>query len=135
MNVAVVTQSLRSRKSSENPEEDKEKLYQKFKTSGQEPVKMASALWGYFHLEGIPQQWKQEFENYLKSHVRNAVEALIEENEPEKIQVFEEAGWFGETQLESFLKIARERKKMQALVYLMKLKNDKYGYKDHDFEL
>ena len=135
MNVAVVTQSLRSRKPSENPEEDKEKLYQKFKTSGQEPVKMASALWGYFHLEGIPQQWKKEFENYLKSHVRNAVEALIEENEPEKIQVFEEAGWFGETQLEAFLKIARERQKMQALVYLMKLKNDKYGYKDHDFEL
>ena len=135
MNVAVVTQSLRSRKSSENPEEDKEKLYQKFKTSGQEPVKMASALWGYFHLKGIPKQWKKEFENYLKSHVRNAVEALIEENEPEKIQVFEEAGWFGETQLEAFLKIARERQKMQALVYLMKLKNDKYGYKDHDFEL
>lgn len=135
MNVAVVTQSLRSQKPSGHPEEDREKLYQKFQTTGQEPVKMATALWGYFELKEIPQKWKQEFETYLKSHVRNAVEALIEENEPEKIQVFEEAGWFGETQLEVFIKIARERQKMQALVYLMKLKNEKYGYKDHDFEL
>ena len=35
------------------------------------------------------------FSVYLKPRVRNAVETLIEEDEPDKIEVLEQAGWFG----------------------------------------
>lgn len=133
-NVAMMTQTLRDREI-DSYEEAGEKLFQKFKSSGQEPIKMALSLWGYFHSEGIKESWRKEFETYLKIRIRNAVEALIEEDEPEKIQVFEEAGWFGEVQLDGFLKIARERQKMQALLYLMNLKNEKYGFKDQEFLL
>ena len=38
-------------------------------------------------------------------------------------------------ELEDFIKIARERQKIQALVYLMKHKDSKYGYQEEEFEL
>ena len=96
---------------------------------------MATALWGFFLKDGITPSQKQEFSAYLKPRVRNAVETLIEEDEPEKIEVLEQMGWFGQKELEDFIKIARERQKIQALVYLMKHKDSKYGYQEEEFEL
>ena len=96
---------------------------------------MATALWGYFLKEGISPQQRQELEAYLKPRVRNAVEALIEEDEPEKIAVLEQDGWFGEKELDEFIRTARERQKIQALVYLMKEKDTHYGYQKEEFEL
>ena len=96
---------------------------------------MAMALWGYFLKEGISIQQRQEMAAYLKPRVRNAVETLIEEDEPEKIAVLEQAGWFGEKELDDFIRTARERQKLQALVYLMKEKDIRYGYREEMLEL
>lgn len=134
MNVAVVTDSLRMRSGKEDAEAEGNRVYKKFTETRQEPVKMATALWGFFMKEGITPEQKSEFAEYLKPRVRNAVEALIEEDEPEKIEVLEELGWFGEKELEEFIKIARERQKIQALVYLMKEKDVRYGYREEEFK-
>lgn len=135
MNVAVVTESLRMRKGKDSPDKEAERVWKKFTETRQEPVKMAMALWGFFLKEGISQTQKQELEAYLRMRVRNAVETLIEEDEPEKIAVLEQAGWFGEKELDDFIRTARERQKIQALVYLMKLKDSKYGYQEEELEL
>lgn len=135
MNVAVVTESLRLRVGKDTPEQEAARVWKKFSETRQEPVKMATALWGYFLKEGLSTQQRQEMEAYLKPRVRNAVEALIEEDEPEKIAVLEQTGWFGEKELDEFIKTARERQKLQALVYLMKEKDTRYGYREEELEL
>lgn len=135
MNVAVVMNSLRMRSGKESAEAEAARVYKKFSETRQEPVKMATALWGFFLKDGITPSQKQEFSAYLKPRVRNAVETLIEEDEPEKIEVLEQMEWFGQKELEDFIKIARERQKIQALVYLMKRKDSKYGYQEEEFEL
>ena len=135
MNVAVVTESLRLRAGKDTPEQEAARVWKKFSETRQEPVKMATALWGYFLKEGLSTQQRQEMEAYLKLRVRNAVEALIEEDEPEKIAVLEQAGWFGEKELDEFIKTARERQKLQALVYLLKEKDTRYGYREEELEL
>ena len=135
MNVAVVMNSLRMRSGKESAEAEAARVYKKFSETRQEPVKMATALWGFFLKDGITSSQKQEFSAYLKPRVRNAVETLIEEDEPEKIEVLEQMEWFGPKELEDFIKIARERQKIQALVYLMKRKDSKYGYQEEEFEL
>ena len=135
MNVAVVTASLRMRTGKDSPEQEAARVYKKFSETRQEPVKMATALWGFFLKEGITEEERKEFSGYLKMRVRNAIEALIEEDEPEKIEELEHLGWFGEKELDDFIKIARERQKIQALVYLMKLKDSRYGYQEEELEL
>ena len=135
MNVSVVTDALKRRSGIDDPEQEAAKVWKKFLETKQEPVKMAMALWGYFMQDGIAPGQKQEMEDYLKPRVRNAVEALIEEDNPGKIEVLEEKGWFGEKELEEFMKTARERHKTQALVSLMKVKDAKYGYKEEEFDL
>lgn len=135
MNVAVVTSSLRMRTGKDGAEEEAARVYKKFSETRQEPVKMATALWGFFLKDGVTQQQRAEFADYLKVRVRNAVEALIEEDEPEKIAILEQLGWFGQKELEDFIRIARERQKIQALVYLMKQKDSRYGYQEEEFEL
>ena len=111
MNVSVVTDTLKRRSGIDDPEQEAAKVWKKFLETKQEPVKMAMALWGYFMQDGITPGQKQEMEDYLKPRVRNAMEALIEEDDPGKIEVLEEKGWFGEKELEEFMKTARERHK------------------------
>lgn len=134
MNVAVVTQNLRARKKLEDPAVECEKVWKKFYETRQEPVRLATALWGFFEEETTAEH-QQQYTIYLKKHVRNAVEALIEEDDPEKILKIEELGWFGKTELEGFIQIANERQKSQSLVALMNLKNRKYGYQEDSFDL
>ena len=134
MNVAVVTSSLRMRSGKDSPEAEAARVWKKFSETKQEPVKMATALWGFFLKDGEPEQ-KKVYAEYLKLRIRNAVETLIEEDEPEKIEVLEQAGWFGRKEVEDFIRTARERQKLQALVYLMKLKDTCYGYQEEEWEL
>ena len=49
--------------------------------------------------------------------------------------MLEQAGWFGEKELDDFIRTARERQKLQALVYLMKEKDAHYGYREEMLEL
>ena len=77
----------------------------------------------------------EEYGYYLKRRIRPAVEMLIEADAVDKIEKLETQGWFGKKELESFIEIARRKKKTMALAFLMQLKDRKYGYEDRDFSL
>ena len=42
---------------------------------------------------------------------------------------------YGKKELETFIRTAREEGRLQALVWLMKEKNDRYGYEDREYDL
>ena len=125
-------------------ENAQEERYCRFKETGQERIKLAMALEGFFLEESETQQLQQtmdqqmyleEYGYYLKRRIRPAVEMLIEADAVDKIEKLETQGWFGKKELESFIEIARRKKKTMALAFLMQLKDRKYGYEDRDFSL
>ena len=78
---------------------------------------------------------KADYGNYLKRRIRPAMEnLLLEENIP-KMEILEQQGWFGRKELDSFIQIAREQGRLESLVWLMLLKDQKYGYDEPDFTL
>lgn len=110
-------------------------VYEKFRESRQEPIRLAAALTGYFEERGVTEVERKEFENYLRIHIRNAMEALVEEDSPEKMEALAAQGWFAERQLNEFIKTARERQKKQALIWLMRYKDREYGYSRRSYPL
>ena len=110
-------------------------LYQKFQTTGQERIRLACALEGFFSEKGGNEAEKSAYGQYLKRRIRPAMEALIREENVGKMELLEEQGWFGAAELDQFLAIARKEHRLESLVWLMKLKDSKYGYKDKTFEL
>ena len=72
---------------------------------------------------------------YLKKRIRPAVERLILEDDWEKIEKLYEDEWFGEQELEVFLKLAEEWRRPAALMGLLHLKKANYGFKEKEFEL
>lgn len=120
----------------EDIKKKEQELYQKFSESKQESVKLSAALDGFFVKNEHPEQGhRKEYADYLRRRIRPAMERLIENEDVEKMQILEELGWFGEKELEGFIKTARARKKTAAMVWLLRLKDEKYGYKDRDFSL
>ena len=109
-------------------------LSEKFKTTRQEPVRLAAALEGFFQEDLGPGE-RQEYGRYLRRRIRPAMEALIAGEELEKLEALERQGWFGERELEGFLETARRLEKPAALMWLLHLKNQKYGYREEDFSL
>lgn len=134
LDMEIVSQALKRRSGMEPPQEEYDKLYQKFRTSKQEPVKLAIALQCYFS-ELVPDEQKQDYESYLQRRIRPAIQALIDEEAVGKIEFLEAKDWFGRRELEEFITTAREHQKTASLVWLLHLKNDKYGYEDADFSL
>lgn len=141
-------------------EQEKEAVYRKFRETKQERLRLEAALKGFFLEENeteterrrktkrktgtereveatqeIETERRSEYGRYLKNRIRPAVEKLIGDNEIEKLQVLEEKGFFGERELEGFLKTAREQNRPAVLLWLLRLKNEKYGYRDRDFSL
>ena len=51
------------------------------------------------------------------------------------MEILEQQGWFGRKELDSFIQIAREQRRLESLVWLMLLKDQKYGYDEPDFTL
>lgn len=111
-------------------------LYEKFKSTGQERVKLSLALEGFFdETSGCMEDAKLAYSQYLRRRIRPAMELLIREENIQKMEQLEKNNWFGRNELESFIRTARKEQKLESLVWLMKLKDDKYGYTDRDFTL
>ena len=102
-------------------EKERDMRYEKFQTTGQERIRLACALEG--------------FGQYLKRRIRPAMEALIWEENVGKMELLESFGWFGAEELENFICTARRERKLESLVWLMRLKDQKYGYKEKKFDL
>lgn len=115
---------------------NQEELYRRFKETGQEQIRLETALKGFFaEKERKDGKYAREYESYLKRRIRPSVEALIEAESVERIEYLEKLGWFDGQKIDDFIRIARERRRQQALVCLLRIKNEKYGYEDKDFTL
>ena len=77
----------------------------------------------------------QNTEKYLKLRIRPAMEFLIEKEDTEKMEQLEKCGWFSAKELDVFIRCAQEKEKLRSLVWLLHLKNEKYGYQKKDFSL
>lgn len=77
----------------------------------------------------------QDAQKYLKLRIRPAMEFLIEKEDTERMELLESGGWFAAKELESFIRYAREKSKLRSLVWLLHLKDKKYGYRKKDFSL
>ena len=60
---------------------------------------------------------------------------LVYTKEIGTMEILEQQGWFGRKELDSFIQIAREQGRLESLVWLMLLKDQKYGYDEPDFTL
>ena len=133
--VEVAASALEMRAENEDAREEAIHLYRKFGSTKQEPLRLAVALRGYFLEEGVEEAERADYGAYLKKRIRPAVERLILEDDWEKIGKLYENEWFGEQELEVFLKLAEEWRRPAALMGLLHLKKEKYGFKEKKFEL
>lgn len=98
--------------------------------------KLEQALEIYF--QNSPAGESEEFreaQKYLKLRIRPAMELLIEKEDTERMEQLEKCGWFSEKELAVFIRYAQEKTKLRALVWLLHLKDEKYGYQKRDFSL
>lgn len=110
-----------------------EQLYREFATNPQAPVKLKTALAGFFLERNEERQ--TAYGAYLRRRIRPALEALIAENAVEKIEQIQWLGWIDEGVLDAALRMAREQGKTEILVSLLQMKQDNFGYRDRDFSL
>lgn len=110
-----------------------EQLYREFTTNPQAPVKLKTALEGFF-LE-TDEARITAYGAYLRRRIRPALEALIAENAVEKIETVQRLGWIDANVLDAALRMAREQGKTEILVSLLQMKQDDFGYRDRDFSL
>lgn len=118
-------------------DKEQEFLYEKFKSTGQEKVKLSCALEGFFpgKRRDFRRSKKTAYSQYLKRRIRPAMEELIRQENICEMEQLAGMDWFGRNELESFIRTARKEQKLESLVWLMKLKDSKYGYTDRDFTL
>lgn len=88
-----------------------------------------------FFEDTVSEAEKKESEKYLRLRIRPVMERLIEQEDTERLEKLEAFGWFGAVQLDAFIQAAAEKRCISSLVWLLKLKKEKYGYKDKDFSL
>ena len=60
-------------------EKERDMRYEKFQTTGQERVRLACALEGFFLTNECEEEKKTAYGQYLKRRIRPAMEALIDE--------------------------------------------------------
>ena len=121
----------------ETAEIREEQNYQKFRTTKQETLRLQAALAGFFEEEkaGITAERKGEYAAYLKKRIRPALQALLKENRIDEMEKLQKLGWFGAEILEELIVKAQEEGWFSAVIRLMRVKAEKYGYKDRDFEI
>ena len=109
-----------------------EALYQKFRSARREDVRLAAALRGYFH-EG--EEHREEYFSYLSRRLRPAAEALIETNRVGELAQLEEKGLFTPELTDEFLHTAITLGRPELIVWLLRQKETRFGFRDRDFRL
>lgn len=108
--------------------------YQKFTTSKQEPLRLSIALEGFFQDE-TDDEARTAYGQYLHRRLQPAATALIEADDTVRLACFAAQGWFTAKQTDELIRLAREKRKTAALVWLLRWKGAQYGFPDKDFSL
>ena len=106
--------------------------YQKFITSRQEPLRLSIALADFDRTNGETQA---AYLQYLRRRLQPAAAALTEADDTERLSNLTEQGWFTAKLTDDLIRLAREKKKTAALVWLLRWKGEQYGFRDRDFSL
>lgn len=101
----------------------------------QHMMKLEEAICGYFYTKETSGEKYREYEAYLKLRIRPLMEKLIDEENIELMETVAEKQWFGQAQLENFLKYAGEKHCISSFVWLLNWKKKRYGFVDKDFSL
>ena len=107
-----------------------EALMRKFQSASRADVKLACALYGYFRA-GKADVYLQ----YLMNRIRPAVSELILSGRVSQLAELEEKGAFTAELTDSFLEMAISAGAQEATVWLLQLKERRFGFPDRDFSL
>ena len=77
----------------------------------------------------------QEIQKYLKLRIRSVMELLIENEDTERMEQIEKFGWVAGNEEKNVTRCEQEKAKLRSLVWLLHLKDKKYGYPKKDFSL
>lgn len=105
----------------------------KFLESKQEPLRLKIALKRFFETDS--KDWREQYGSYLKLRIRPAMKELIAAGAIEKIEQLGDYAGYSEKNMNEFIAMAQEQGKTEVLVYLMKMKKEKFGFADRDFSL
>lgn len=105
----------------------------KFLESKQEALRLKIALERFFETDS--EEWRERYGSYLKLRIRPAMKELIAAGAIEKIEQLSAYAGYGEKNLDEFIAAAQEQGKTEVIVYLMKMKKEKFGFLDRDFSL
>lgn len=105
-------------------------LMGKFQSATRADVKLACALYGYFGAEK-----ENVYLQYLMNRIRPAVTELILSGRVSQLAELEEKGAFTAELTDSFLETAISAGAQEATVWLLQLKERRFGFLDRDFSL
>lgn len=106
----------------------------KFRSSRQEPLRLAIALEEFFRPE-LESTAREIYEAYLKRRLRPAVAELIEREDLGHLEALHRLGWLGLQQVNDGIAHARREKRTASLIWLLGVKARDFGWQDRDFSL
>lgn len=108
--------------------------YQKFTASKQEALRLSIALEGFFQ-EETGEEARRAYREYLRRRLQPAAAALVEADDTARLALLAAQGWFTAKQTDELIRLAREKRKTAALVWLLRWKGAQYGFPDRDLSL
>lgn len=107
-------------------------LWEKFRKASREDVRLAVALHGFANGETVG---AEDYQAYLRHRIRPAVLAVLEENRVLELAQLDSLAGFTASQIDDFLTQAIAANRPEAIVWLLKQKESRYGFHDRDLSL
>lgn len=111
-----------------------ETRYETFLQSKQPPVALQLAMEDFFAPD-LPEEYRKTYGDYLHRRIRPLAEKLIEQEDLDKLEILDQLQWLTPNLVDEFAKMAKDKQKSAALVWLLTKKQETYGFKRESFEL
>lgn len=112
-----------------------DRLMEKFRSAPREDVRLAAALRGVFVPDCGNEAQREVYSAYLKRRPFPAATALMEENRILDLEKLDAQAAFSRDTVENLLVLARKMGRPEALVWLLEIKQQRFGFADRDFSL
>lgn len=111
-----------------------EARYEAFLQSKQPPVALQLAMEDFFAPD-LPEAYRKTYGEYLHKRIRPLAEKLIEQENLDKLEEIDRLGWLTPKLVDEFAKMAKDKQKSAALMWLLAKKQETYGFTKESFEL